>query len=367
MVKRDNGLDFLRIICMLLVTFSHVFTHGGLINDRLLPGMANWFLGNLLYPFTLVAVNCFVLLSGYFQCTSRFKLKRVVSTWVQVVVYSVGMYIAAKLLFGGFSVSTLLKSALPVVTDQYWFITAYLLMYMVSPFLNCMIRAMGKRLHFLCCCTLLGIFSVAHNLTYIYDFGDVDGGYTFLWFCILYTIAAYIRLYVPVEGKHRKWGLLTYALCALGVGLARFVAHYATTWLLGVPMLTSFFYSYNSILVVPASIGLFMAMRTVKVEGRGAKLVSIFAPLAFGVYLIHDHPHLRPFLWEWLKPGAMAQSVWMLPYCLLCIVGIFAVCCGIEWLRQRIFHLCRIDRAISTVSDRIQGWVAAKVEKLPLD
>ena len=154
MVKRDNGLDFLRIICMLLVTFSHVFTHGGLINDRLLPGMANWFLGNLLYPFTLVAVNCFVLLSGYFQCTSRFKLKRVVSTWVQVVVYSVGMYIAAKLLFGGFSVSTLLKSALPVVTDQYWFITAYLLMYMVSPFLNCMIRAMGKRLHFLCCCIL---------------------------------------------------------------------------------------------------------------------------------------------------------------------------------------------------------------------
>lgn len=365
--NRNQGLDLLRIICMLMVVTLHYYGHGCLVGDQLVPGTTNWFLGNLLYPFSLVAVNCVVLLSGYFQCTSRFKLKRMVSTWVQVAIYSVGLYIAAKLLFGGFSVSALLKNALPVVTDQYWFVTAYLLMYMVSPFLNCMIRAMGKHLHFLCCCILLGIFSVAHNMAYIYDFGDVDGGYTFLWFCILYTVAAYIRLYVPVEGKHHKWGLLTYALCALGVGLARFVAHYVTTWLLGAPMLTSFFYSYNSILVVPASIGLFMAMRTVKVEGRGAKLVGFFAPLAFGVYLIHDHPAVRPSLWSFLKPYDFAGSVWMIPYAVACATGIFLVCCMVEWLRQWIFRLCRIDWAINTVSDRVQSWVSKKVEKLPID
>ena len=43
--KRDNGLDLLRIICMLLVTFSHVFTHGGLVANQL-PGTFPWFLGN---------------------------------------------------------------------------------------------------------------------------------------------------------------------------------------------------------------------------------------------------------------------------------------------------------------------------------
>lgn len=312
----------------------------------------------------MVAVNCFALLSGYFQCTSQFKLKRVLSTWVQVAVYSVGFYVVVKILFGGSSAFALLKSALPVITDQYWFVTAYLLMYIVSPFLNSMIAAMGKRLHFLCCCVLLGIFSVAHNLAYVYDFGDVDGGYAFLWFCILYIVAAYIRLHVPVEAKHRSRGLLVYGCCALGVGVARFVAHYVTTALFGTPMLTSFFYSYNSILVVPASVGLFMAMRTVKVEGVGAKLVGFFAPLAFGVYLIHDHPAVRPALWSILKPYAFAQSPWMVPYALVCVVGIFLVCCLVEWVRRWAFRVFGVSAALDKISDRIQAWASKKLDRV---
>ena len=357
-------MDFLRIICMFLVVCHHFCDHGGLLGDQLITGSSNWFLGNLLYPFTLVAVDCFVLLSGYFQCTSRFKLKRVVSTWVQVVTYSIALYAAVTLLLGGLSVADLVKSALPVISDQYWFVTAYLLMYMVSPFLNSMIAAMGKRLHFLCCCVLLGIFCVAHNLAYIYDFGDVDGGYTFLWFCILYIVAAYIRLYVPVETKHRSRGLLVYGCCALGVGIARFVAHYVTTALFGTPMLTSFFYSYNSILVVPASIGLFMAMRTVKVGVKAAKAVSFFAPLAFGVYLIHDHPAVRPALWSILKPYAFAESVWMVPYALLCTIVIFLVCCLVEWVRQWVFRTFRITPLLDRISDRLQSWVMERSERI---
>ena len=354
MKKRDNGLDLLRILCMLMVVTLHYYGHGGLINGQLTPGSPNWFLGEFLYPFSLMAVDCFVLLSGYFQCTSRFKLKRVVSTWVQVMFYSVGVCFLVMLLPGGLSFKELIESALPVITTRYWFVTAYLLMYMVSPFLNSMIASMGKHLHFLCCCTLLGIFSVAHNFAYVYDFGKVAGGYSFLWFCVLYIVAAYIRLYVPVEAKQRKQGLLVYSLCALGIALARFTAHYVTTAILGKPMLTSFFYSYNSILTVPAAIGLFMAMRTVKVDGIGAKLVGFFAPLAFGVYLIHDHTNLRPVLWEFLKPYTFADSLWMVPYGLLCAAGIFLVCCGIEWIRQKLFSILGIQKWIDRTCDRLQ-------------
>lgn len=170
----------------------------------------------------------------------------------------------------------------------------------------------------------------------------------------MYIVAAYIRLYVPVEAKHRKWGLLAYGGCALGVGVARFVAHYVTTAVLGYPMLTSFFYSYNSILVVPGAIGLFMAMRTVKVEGKAGKLIGFLAPLAFGVYLIHDHPAVRPVLWSFLKPYAFASSLWMVPYGLLCTAGIFLVCCLVEWVRKQLFRLLGIQRTIDRLCDRIQ-------------
>ena len=355
---RDTNLDLLRILSMMMIITLHSCNHGGLVNGTLVPGTFNWYLGELIFAGCHVAVNCFVLLSGYFQCTSQFKLKRVVSLWVQVSFYSVVLYTVAAVYCGDLSVIELVKRVFVVITEQYWFVTAYLLMYIVSPFLNCMIAAMNKRSHFLCCCVLLVIFCVAHNLAYVYDFGDVDGGYTFLWFCILYIVAAYIRLHVPAETKHRSRGLLVYGCCALGVGVARFVAHYATTWLFGAPMLTSFFHSYNSILVVPASIGLFMAMRAVKVEGNAAKAIGFFAPLAFGVYLIHDHPSIRPMLWSILKPHAFAGSAWMVPYVLVCVIGILLVCCAVEWVRQWVFRVLGISGALDKLSDRMQAWVS---------
>lgn len=365
-MKRETGLDLLRIISMLLVVATHFYGHGGLINGTLAPGEANWFVGNLIYAMTLVAVNCFVLLSGYFQCTSRFKLKRVVSIWIQAAFYSVALYVAAPVVcrvFGEeatFSIGGLVDSLMVVTKIQYWFVTAYILMYLVSPFLNCAIRALGQRMHLLCCCTLLGIFSAAANLVYTSDFGNVAGGYGFLWFCILYIVAAYIRLYVPVERKHRKWGLLTYFGCAGTVALARFGAHYLFTWLTGAPKMTSLFYSYNSVLLTAASIGLLMAMRTVTVKGAAGKLVGFLAPLAFGVYLIHDHNSVRSLLWGWLKPFALAGSAWMVPYSLICVAGIFLVCCAVEWCRQRLFRLCGIDEMVNKAADKLQSWLMGK-------
>ena len=33
MKKRDNGLDLLRILCMLMVVTLHYYGHGGLVGD----------------------------------------------------------------------------------------------------------------------------------------------------------------------------------------------------------------------------------------------------------------------------------------------------------------------------------------------
>ena len=357
---RNNSLDLLRIISMMMVVSLHFFGHGGLVCGALVEGTANWYLGESVHAFSIVAVNCFVLLSGYFQCTSKFKLKRLVSVWAQVLFYSVTLYILTALISGSFSVMVLIKSGLVVTMRQYWFVTAYLLMYAVSPFLNCAIRAMNQKMHLLCCCVLMGIFSVLHNLVYISDFGNVLGGSSFLWFCVLYIVVAYIRFYVPTETKHRKCALAVYAVCVVLIAGERFAAYWITPKIFGQVLMESLFYSNNSILTTAAAISLFMAMRTVSVKRRVlARFVDFFAPLAFGVYLIHDHANVRPMLWSLLKPYSFAESPWMIPYCLLCVAGIFTACCLIEWVRQQMFRLCGIKRLVERCCDRIQGHVQA--------
>lgn len=354
-VSRNTNLDLLRIISMLMVVCLHFFNHGGLVEDALVYGEANWYLGNIIYAFCTVAVNCFVLISGYFLCNASFKLKKLASIWVQALFYSVGLYLLCSLR-SGLSITELIKSGLVMTLQRYWFVTAYLLMYILFPFLNHAIRNMNKRRHFLCCAVLLIIFSVLPNVVYINDFSGINGGSSVLWFCVLYMVAAYIRLYVPENDHHGKRYAIVYILCTLCIAGWRFLAFAITPKLFGRVVLDSLFYSKNSVLAVTASIGLFFAFRTIHIKGNILRrVIGFFAPLAFGVYLIHDHTTIRPLLWSWLSPAAYAQNPWMVPYAVLCVMEIFLVCCLVERIRQWLFRITRLQKLLDRVCDRIQN------------
>lgn len=354
MKDRDHSLDLLRIYCMLLVVFQHFFVHGYYGGGQLQAGSMNWFLMNLIYPFQLVCINCFVMLSGYFQCSKPFRLKRPVSIWVQVAVYSVGLYLAVALMCDSFSLRELIIYTLPVLTQRYWFVTVYLVMYLLSPLLDRAMAVMGKRPHGLCCCILLGAFCAADAVAAFTGGTWADRGTSLGWFIVMYLTGAYLRLHVPVAPKHR-WGFAVYTGSLLAVALFRFLAFFVTMRLSGHPSHTSLFYDYTSILVVLASIGLFLAIRTVEIGERAGRLISFLATLSFGVYLVHDHPSVRPLLWRWLEPYALADSPWMLPYALCCAVGIFLICCAVEWVRQRLFSLLGIRQLTDRLCDRIQS------------
>lgn len=360
MTKRETNLDLLRIVCMMMVVGLHFFniSHGGLIDGALETGSANWNIANLVYALCFVSVNCFVLISGYFQCTLKFRLEKLLSIWGQAFCYSIGIYGVLAVVSNTITPVTLVKYGMVVSQKIYWFVTAYFLMYAVSPFLNCAIRNMNRKKHLLCCIVLVGIFSVAHNLVYTCDFGNILGGSSFLWFCVLYMVAAYIRLYVPVVSKHKGRWLAVYGISASFIAIERFAAYWITPLLFGQVYLDSLFYSNNSILNTLASIALFMAFRSMEIKNSSLnRIVRFLSPLVFGVYLIHEHPAVRELLWGILKPAAFANSAWMLPYGLICVVSIFLGCILIEWVRQWVFRVLGVDGWINRISEKIQNRV----------
>ena len=61
----------------------------------------------------------------------------------------------------------------------------------------------------------------------------------------------------------------------------------------------SIFYEYNSVLVFSAAILLFIAFLNLHIKpGRLQRMILAAAPLSFGVYLLHDNPNVRGFVWE---------------------------------------------------------------------
>lgn len=345
--SRSSGADLLRIVCMLMILTSHFFVHGGVLGT-LKPEDVNfhicWFIEALCY----VMVNCFVLITGYFQSASKFKLKKLLLLWGQIAVISGGAYLI--LSFIGtieFGWDAFFAAATPVTSSRYWFATAYVILYMISPLLNFAIERTDKRQHFIGCAVLFGIFVFLRNFTYWKDFANLHGGYSYTSFIVLYVIGAYLRKY-KVKFKHPlRW----YFLLSSVTALSRII-------------LTAFYYKfgfdsvylkalmqYNSVTVVLASIFLFDFFIHLNIESRIlSRVIKFFAPLTFGVYLIHEQIEIKEIIWKIINPSVFARSPVLYPYLILTVLCLFLICALCDYLRHSISVALKIPKLIEKIS-----------------
>ena len=364
--KREYGLDLLRIVSMFMVVILHSLNHGGLVEGALVPGTLNFYVCNIVYALCFVAVNCFVMISGYFLCTAKFSFKKIILLWFEAVFYSVlGFLVSVASTDMMFSVTELIKSFMVFTLKRYWFFTAYVLLYVSIPFLNAAIKQLNKTTHLMIVSSSLLIFSFLHNVVFISDFGGVAGGYSFLWFCILYLLAAYMRFYVPTKIKIQKLMLPMYFIGCLIVAGERFLAYIITPMIFKRVVLDSLFFSYNSIFCVFGSMCIFQYFRGIEIKVcRIQKAINFVAPLTFAVYLIHDQKNIREMIWNCFGLYNYAESSFLILYIIVISILIFSVCCLIEKIRKSITKRIQVAKYVSLSCDKIQNWVYSKFQEI---
>ena len=143
--SRVPGADLLRIVTMFMILTSHFFVHGGVLG-RLLPGQPYFYICWIIEAACYVMVNCYALITGYFQSKTDFKLKKLLLLWGQIVCISGGLYLilclTGQVEFGW---GAFLNASFPITQKRYWFATAYVILYTISPLFNFAIRRMNRR------------------------------------------------------------------------------------------------------------------------------------------------------------------------------------------------------------------------------
>ena len=139
--QRNYGIDLLRVVLMLLIITGHMFVHTDIRNE-LSPYSSEWFFSWIYQTVIVCAVNCFVLITGYFSNADNYnvRIKRIVLLYGQVLFYSVAIY--AILVLAGktsFSYGGIVRAIFPVASGQYWFFSSYILLMFFIPFLNVML------------------------------------------------------------------------------------------------------------------------------------------------------------------------------------------------------------------------------------
>ena len=335
--KRLSNIELLRIISMLLVVTLHFLGRGG-VNDSTILFSAEYFMANVWDAVAIVSVDLFVLISGYFLINSKFKPQKLIDIVVQVLTYSVSLYIICILLgIVEFSLSSFVKAFFPILTNQYWFATAYVALYIIFPFLNAGIHALTQKQH-RNLCIILGM-----SLTlYLPSKALGENGTSVVWFICLYVFAAYLRLHYTPQNKVPIKAIVIYLISTAALPLSRYaisiLAMMTTEQLL---TYSKWFYKYNSIFVTVAAISLFIIFLNINIKGnRLNRLIGIVSPLTFGVYLIHNNPSIREFMWNAIDlPGMMNKlNIGVFVLCGIGIIcGIFCICAGIEFIRLYIY------------------------------
>lgn len=148
--KRQANFELLRMTAMLMVVAMHFLSHtGGLPEAGQMPG-ARGTAAVLVESFCIVAVNVYVLISGYFLSESGFSLKRLLRLLFQVLFYTLlipPVLVLAGVLPAGeaFQIYHIWQCLFPVEAGHYWFVTAYVVMYLFSPVLNAAAGAMTQK------------------------------------------------------------------------------------------------------------------------------------------------------------------------------------------------------------------------------
>ena len=288
--ERNHGIELLRIFAMLLAAVLHILKKGSVITaseGNLAAYSTVWLLEAAAY----CAVNCYALIScyaGYSDRPKPLRLARCIELWLQVVFYSViitTVYCIAGV--GSVGVSDFADAFLPVTSKQYWYFTAYIGMFFFIPLLNALVRRLNRRALVSLCIMLIAVFSLYDTFASFWkkDPLALVGGHSPLWLGVLYIFGAAIKKLRVPESMSSKKALLIYASAAVFTALFKITGDRLLRFVPG-----SLFVRDTSPTVLLCAAALLVAFARFKPGRKLTEFAVLFAPAAFGVYLLHVSP-----------------------------------------------------------------------------
>lgn len=356
---RNYGIDFLRIVLMLGVITLHILGHGGVLaasNDVVDIG-TTWFIEVLAYP----SVNAFVLISGFVGYSAgRYypKLRKTVNLWCTAFFYSVLITLVAYVCCPEFvGIKNLIKSLFPILTNQYWFFTAYFAMILISPVLNLVVdKADTRMLAIGCICFCY--FGIVETVTGAFA---LEQGYSFIWFIFLYSIGATAKKYNIFAKLPIKGSLCGIVLLILITWLPKVCYLCSPIDIFGAEKLSSMLISYCSPTVLLLAFLWVSIFEKMRINPNAARVISWCSPSVLSVYLIHDHYFARNLMILDRFAGLVERNVFiMLAIICMSVIGIFSISILVDKLRKLLFKLLRVE----TIAFEIENMAKKAINKI---
>lgn len=345
---RNSNIELLRIVSMLMVVVLHFNNNGantGIVNmPEVLTERLTW--GFLVESLCLVAVNCFVLISGYFSI--KLKVRSLLKFYLQCFIIGLFSYLFYIGLSGGFStwqsaeglftMKILIERLLAFTHNGWWFVVSYVGLMLLSPLLNSAVDNMTRKrfLHSLILFSIVILYLGWYQKVEVTNYGN--SLISFIW---IYLLGRYIGKHVQIESirKYRWLWLAGYLISALALfGMIMLRYHFSIE--MHYPL------DYNNPFVVVAAMMLLLFFLSFSFR---SKVINGIASSVFAAYLIQESCY---FGHEWLYPQMREMFVHVSDgWRILALLGISIVFMLLCVLVDKILGI--LSQWILTIYDRL--------------
>ena len=309
---RNESIDLVKLLAMWMILTAHFMGWGGAVNS-LTPQDLNYYWVMPVYFVSQAGNTLFFLISGYYLST--FKAEKAIFLERKTAFYAVVISFIVLLLRGVSGIS-LLKSFFPIAFDYYWFISVYLILYLLWSILGRGCEAASKTQY------LIGLAALLfHNLFL------VEPKYTLFEGLLAVLTGHYLRRFHPFQNKNKALLAALFVLSVLAYAAERFIVQR-----LGVEH-TKIDEACRYVLIFAPAIFLFSFFE--KLRFRKIHF-SYFSRNVMAVYLVTAHPLLRNELYQnYLQIEVFCRKGWFLLYYVAVNAVILCACVMLDKVVSR--------------------------------
>ena len=275
--ERNYGIDLLRLVLMFMICILHVLGQGGILASSA-TGTAKYSVFWFMEIFAYCAVDAFALISGYTATDKPRKYEKLVNIWFQVFFYSFIITILFVIFgqAGNLQTKEIIKNALPITFEKYWYMTAYFLLFLAIPILNNYLFKLSEKAAKKAFIIFIVLFA---GIGFMCDSFKTIGGYSALWLIALYCIGLLGKKINIFDKQKSIILILVWLLCIFG------------TWYSYVYLNMEKFVNYISPTILLSGLIMVVLFKRIKLKGN---IISKLSPLALGIYLLQ----LNQVIWD---------------------------------------------------------------------
>lgn len=341
MQKRNANIEIMRMMCMFLIIIHHAVLYSDVLSNS---GVSmNKYIAAILYIGGKYGANVFLAITAYFLMDKTFHLKRVLCVWKTTFFYGVLFFILNIFVgFRAFELRDICETILPISYKAYWFVTTYVALVMLSPFLNFLIHKLGKKALGVLVVICAGMVTIP--ATFLPGANPyVDESHLFLGVSI-YLAVGFYKKWIELENDSNTSQMLKInRLRAFGGGIACF----GFLWMVlsAILIITlnkaslnghiTYWMSGEALPMLMFSLGTSVVVFNKPVKEN--KFVSAISGGTFDIYLIHMNHFV--YMWLWNKI-IRVQDYYRTPLFLIRMLGVgtlvFLVCIVIGNIRKQL-------------------------------